>query len=598
VILRALFLTLAIFELTGGWQYVHTSPRATPPGDEVAWREEVDEHPEFELWFRTTIPASTAADAHLVFRSYASEFDLFLDQQRFYAFRESAARSHLRLHDVPLPRGSAGKRLYVRLAQGQHPPLFGGAPVIAPRADVPRALQLTLLDPFRNDVYAFILAALLIVIGILSVAISRIRRGGNASALLWFGLFTTAYGLRVLVDSYLPAMLGMSLRQAEFVRAAITYLINVPGWMLAREFIGDGWKRSLRWQIAFFAIFAPIALISDFVTQTPESLRLANNVLVILGGANVVLNLIVARPKQTHELRVISVGAGIFLLFAVANNLSSLGFLPWPNLDETPGFVVFVAALGYAATRNFLRGERERLAIEGELATAREIQRSLLPASMPTIAGLRFAARYVPASSVAGDVYDFVATDEQSTGVLVADVAGHGVPAALIASMVKIAVSSQQSLANDPASMLQQLNRTLKREVRRTLVTATFLHIDMSSNTLRVANAGHAPPLLLRNATFRDLGAHGVLLGRFGDVSYIAEEIAIERGDRIIAWTDGLVEATNARGEQFGDERLQTVLRETANAADAADAAIRAVTAWRDRDTDMDDLTIVVIDVV
>ncbi|HEX7810256.1 MAG TPA: hypothetical protein VF608_16100, partial [Thermoanaerobaculia bacterium] len=115
MILRALFLTLAIFELSAGWQYVHTTPRATPPGDDAAWAENVGEHPELELWYRTNLPADTPADAHLVFRSYAGAFDLFADQQRFYSFREPAARSRLRLHDVALPPGVAGKRLYVRI---------------------------------------------------------------------------------------------------------------------------------------------------------------------------------------------------------------------------------------------------------------------------------------------------------------------------------------------------------------------------------------------------------------------------------------------------------------------------------------------------
>lgn len=589
MILRALFVFLASIASLDGWQYAHSVPRTTPPVG-AAWRDNVDVDPQQELWCRVPLPVSMPRDARMIFRSYVGAFDLFIDQQKIYSFRETAAHSKLRLHVVPLQRG---RFLYVRVPRGERPPLFGGSPTIATMGDTPRALERMMLDPFRSDLAELAIAFVLLILGVLSFAVSRMRRGANTSALLWFGVFTATYAVRAMLDSYLPPMLGISVRSGEFARAAITYLINIPGWLLAREFVGDGWKRSLRWQIYAFTAFAPIALIADVITQTPESLRIANNVLVILGGLNIAFNLIAARPKQTHELRVISIGAGIFLLFALLNNLSSLGFLPWRDIDETVGFVAFVAALGYAATRNFLRGERERLAIEGELATAREIQRSILPAEMPSINGLRFSTRYVPASSVAGDVYDFVATDARSTGVLVADVAGHGVPAALIASMVKVAVSSQQALANDPASMLAQLNRTLKREVRRTLVTATFLHV--SANTVRVANAGHSPPLLLRHGTFRELGANGVLLGRFGNIDYTNEDVALERGDRIVAWTDGIVEAANARGEQFGEERLRGIVRDGES---VADAVIEAVLQWRDRDADADDLTIVVIDVL
>jgi phosphoserine phosphatase RsbU/P len=231
------------------------------------------------------------------------------------------------------------------------------------------------------------------------------------------------------------------------------------------------------------------------------------------------------------------------------NNLSALGVLPIREFDETPGFIAFEAALTYAAVRMFVRGERERVALDGELATAREIQRSILPTSMPTVRGLQFAARYDPASSVAGDLYDFVAVDDSHVGVLVADVAGHGVPAALIASMVKVAVSSHTRLANDPAALLRELNATLRRDVRRNFVTATYLWLDMDARTVTVSNAGHAPPVLVRGNDVMELGPHGILLGRFAIASYSSSTVALRAGDRVYAWTDGIPEARNARGD-------------------------------------------------
>jgi sigma-B regulation protein RsbU (phosphoserine phosphatase) len=269
--------------------------------------------------------------------------------------------------------------------------------------------------------------------------------------------------------------------------------------------------------------------------------------------------------------------------------------LPWREPDETLGFVVFVACLGYAAMRAFLRGERQRLSIEGELATAREIQRSILPTTMPAIPGLRFDVRYDPASSVAGDLYDFVAADDTRVGLLVADVAGHGVPAALIGSMVKIAVSSQTHLAHDPAAILAALNEILRRDVRRAFVTATYLYFDTAQSCVAVSNAGHPTPLLFRGGGFRELGPSGVLLGRFGTLRYEAQQTTLMAGDRIVAWTDGIVEARNPRGEPFGEERLHAIVQN----GGSADAVIEAVYRWRDRDAteDADDLTIVIVDV-
>jgi sigma-B regulation protein RsbU (phosphoserine phosphatase) len=583
----------AVLPLSEGWQYQHTEPRDTPPAATSAWTEGVDEHPERELWFRTALPSSLPDRPQLVFRAYAGRFDVFVDAQRVYAFSEPAARGRLRLHNIALDPQWAGRTIHLRVAVGERPPILGGTPVIASADTAPSARVNALRGPLRSDAVDIVTGFTLLVLGLLSIVTSRLRRSGNAGALQWFGVFTALYGLRELIDSYLPAILGFDLRDAAFFEAGITYVITIPGWMLARTLIGDGWRSTLRWQVWLFGAFAVVALACDAVLQKPESLRTINNFLVILGGVNIVANILLRRIRATPELRIVSLGAAVFLLFAIANNLASLELLPIREVNETPGFVAFVACLGYAAVRAFLRGERERLALEGELATARDIQRSILPSDVPAIAGLQFSTGYAPATSVAGDVYDFVATSERTTGVLVADVAGHGVPAALIASMVKIAVSSTAAIAHDPAQLLAQLNQILKREVRRTLVTATFLYFDMERRLVRVTNAGHAPPLLLRDGQFTDLGENGVLLGRFGDARYVSTETALRDGDRIMACTDGLIEARNAEGEAFGEERLQALLRQGL----AGPAILGAVQAWRHRDQDADDLTIVIVDV-
>jgi sigma-B regulation protein RsbU (phosphoserine phosphatase) len=416
--------------------------------------------------------------------------------------------------------------------------------------------------------------------------VSRLRRGANATALLWFGVFSALYGMRLIADSALPLLLGASTLHMQFAEAWITAVIPIPGWLMARSLIGEGWRRSLRWQIVVFAVFAPIYIVYGLVTGVPDGLEAVNNAVVVIGGINLLVNLFHTRRQHTRELRVVLAGSAVFMLFALLNNLAAL---TQHHVDETPGFVIFVGCLGYASVRMFARGERERVALEGELATAREIQRSILPSTMPSIEGLRFAARYEPASSVAGDLYDFVPADS-GIGLIVADVAGHGVPAALIASMMKVAVSSHARLADDPASLLRELNATLRRDVRRNFVTATYLFFERGS--VVVSNAGHPPPVLVRGDAVRELGPHGVLLGRFAVAAYACERVALHAGDRIAAFTDGIIEARNAREEAFGEERLHALLRSGAS----ADAVVEAVLRWRVGD-DADDLTIVIVEV-
>jgi sigma-B regulation protein RsbU (phosphoserine phosphatase) len=537
----------------------------------------------------TRLPATPYA--HLVMRAYVDEMTVSIDGRPVYHFRDPGLAGQLTFHIVPLPPGSAGKSIDVYAPRAPSGPIIGESPYLANEGSLPLALDGATIDRLREDADAILLGIVLFVTGVIACAASAIRRRGDVLALRSFGAFTLLYGVRLLTQSSLPLFFGAPWQTMAFVTSFITYVIPIAGWLLPLRLIGDGWKSTLRWQVWAFALFAPIGIVSDIVTGTPSSLETANNILVVIGGMNILFNLL--RRRGARELHVVLAGTVVFLLFTFNNNLVALAVLPWRFQAEAPGFVFFVATLGYAATRAFLRGERARLAIESELDAAREIQQSLLPRSMPEVTGLRFHVGYDPATSVAGDVYDFLRVDDRRTGVLVADVAGHGVPAALIGSMVKVVASSQARLADDPAALLAELNGILRREVRRAFVTATYLWFDMERSRVAVCNAGHPAPLLCRGGAFRELGEPGMLLGRFGDARYVATFTDLAPGDRIVAYTDGIVEARDARGELFGEARLQDVVR-----GGDAEAVLAAVHAWRgDANADADDLTIVIVDV-
>jgi serine phosphatase RsbU (regulator of sigma subunit) len=200
---------------------------------------------------------------------------------------------------------------------------------------------------------------------------------------------------------------------------------------------------------------------------------------------------------------------------------------------------------------------------------------------------------------VAGDFYDFVDRDG-GLGVVVADVAGHGVPAALIASMVKIAFASQADHADDPARILTEMNHALCGRMRREFVTAAYVWIDPSGGAVLVAGAGHPHPLLLRpgHGAPREVGHNGVLLGRFADAEYGAQRVEVAAGDRLVLFTDAVYETRSADGEPFGEERLHAFLAEHAALdADALlDALLRRVSSWAGDGGLEDDLTVVVVD--
>ena len=160
--------------------------------------------------------------------------------------------------------------------------------------------------------------------------------------------------------------------------------------------------------------------------------------------------------------------------------------------------------LGYGVVGSVIRNEAELVAVQRELETARQIQASLLPRALPQATGLDLAARYIPMTAVAGDLYDIVSLGPAQVGILVADVAGHGVPAALVASMVKLAFSTQAEHAGDPARVMAAMNQILCRHVEGTFVTAIYAVVDTERGAITVASAG--APTAAREARRRRRG--------------------------------------------------------------------------------------------
>ncbi|HEY6375992.1 MAG TPA: SpoIIE family protein phosphatase [Edaphobacter sp.] len=268
--------------------------------------------------------------------------------------------------------------------------------------------------------------------------------------------------------------------------------------------------------------------------------------------------------------------------------------------DETKGFKVgavdyihkpFSPAVVQARvhTHLVLRGIREQLAsqlqtIQCEMDTARQIQLSILPRAIPTIKGLDISARYLPMTSVAGDFYDFIPIDEKRIGILVADVSGHGMPAALISSMLKIALDGQTACATDPARVLNGLNQSLCGKFQGHFVTAVYVVVDTERQSLLYAGAGH-PPLVLfdhSEGKTRDFLENGLFLGFFPEATYTAVEIPFKAGDWGVLYTDGILEMTDPSGEQFGLDRLKQFLQgnHDLSAGQFVDALLDELSRW------------------
>jgi sigma-B regulation protein RsbU (phosphoserine phosphatase) len=271
--------------------------------------------------------------------------------------------------------------------------------------------------------------------------------------------------------------------------------------------------------------------------------------------------------------------------------------------DETHGFEVgavdyihkpFSPAVVKARvqTHLMLQNTRELLArqldaLHKELETARQIQLSILPTQLPQIKGLDIAARYIPAHSVAGDFYDFIVIDEQHLGILIADVSGHGMPAALISSMIKIALSTQVTNAADPAKVLFGLNQALCGKFDRHFVTASYLLVDLEKRTLTYAGAGH-PPMWLWGPTTEgvlEVVENGLFLGTFPWATYSSVQLPLSENTWILLYTDGVSEAANPAEEEFGTTRFREFLLgcESDSADQFANRLITELSSWTSR---------------
>jgi sigma-B regulation protein RsbU (phosphoserine phosphatase) len=438
----------------------------------------------------------------------------------------------------------------------------------------------------------------LLGLGGASVIAWSMRRRAPERVLLYFGLWCSLYGARLIAEqSSIVDVIGGSMRTWSYWRVFATYAINVPIGLFLEGLIGPGWKHSVRrvWQVQ--AVYAAGAIGTDLALGRPAAAMPINSPLVLLTVAIGLANVWIFRDRLSRTFRapVIGVG-GITALVLVTNENLGRPLIPAINLEPL-GFFAFVAALGYGVVVSVFRQEAELVAVQRELDTARQIQTALLPRVIPHAPGLDIAARYVPMSAVAGDLYDVVRVGPSHVGILVADVSGHGVPAALVASMVKLAFSTQADHAHDPACVLSAMNRLLCRHLEGTFVTAIYAVIDTERRAITIGNAGH-PALLVGRAdsTVEESTERGVMLGVFPDAMYSNGRLDLRDGDRILAYTDGISEAQTRDGEFLDTGRIRAWLSTMSGdaAAPCADAVLHRLEAWRGGPTFDDDVTFVI----
>jgi sigma-B regulation protein RsbU (phosphoserine phosphatase) len=459
----------------------------------------------------------------------------------------------------------------------------------------------------RGDLLQIGINTTFLILGLTSCAIAALRRRGGVRVFLWIGIWSASYGLMHLLEvGAVQLVLPVWARTATpYITTFVLYaslVVAAAAWL---ELTVGIMRRIVIFLFFASAITAILGIVWFVFTGDVNRFLVLNNVLAV---AFLLLLLVTVTSRRLFERYLLLPGRGFLVFGTVVFTVEALSVTamrlvfgirtPVFLLIDHFGFLVLLVAFGYSGLKMVLTNEHRLLEMQAELDVARQIQLSILPTEVPQVDGLRISATYRPMTSVAGDFYEFVPVDHQHIGILIADVCGHGVPAALIASMLKGAVRYVSSHADDPGKFLRALNGVLSGALRGQLVSAAYLWVDMETRVGRYSAAGH-PPLLRWNGGLERVESNGLLFGICAETLYPVHEIVFHAGDRLLLYTDGITEPENKSGEPFDEGQLERVLsRGSRDDCDALSQRILSeIRNWRATPEQQDDMTLIVIDV-
>jgi sigma-B regulation protein RsbU (phosphoserine phosphatase) len=242
--------------------------------------------------------------------------------------------------------------------------------------------------------------------------------------------------------------------------------------------------------------------------------------------------------------------------------------------------------------------ERQERRLERDLSLARELQGRLLPQSSPKLAHLDVAAKFVPARTIGGDLYDFIPYSMSRLGIVIGDVSGKGAPAAIYAALVSGIIRSHAPIEPAPAEMLSAVNLSLaERRIEAQFVSIIYAVWDDQHRTLTVSNSGLPRPIYVHGDKLEVIEATGLPLGLFDEADYDEFQFRTKPGDMFVFFSDGMLDARNRKGDLFGRGRVEKIVAQCSggSAASVVDALFKAVAEHSAGVETFDDQTVVAI---
>jgi sigma-B regulation protein RsbU (phosphoserine phosphatase) len=299
---------------------------------------------------------------------------------------------------------------------------------------------------------------------------------------------------------------------------------------------------------------SPAAVMEKIASQTYDVLLMDMNYARDTTSGSEGLDLIARIRALDQTLPVIAMTAWASVELAVEAMQRGLGDFvqkPWNN-----------ARLLQVLREQLAIGRRQRAA-KNELVEARAIQQRLIPRESLHVGDFDFACSWQPAGEVSGDYCDIAPLDKEQVALCIGDVSGKGLPAALLMSNLQAAVKTNQEAKLSPSQLVTNVNRVISQNVSENkFITFFYGVVDTANHRLTYTNAGHNAPLLVRrDGSVFCLSTGGVILGILPDYPFAQGSIELQPGDQLLLYTDGISEASNTHGEEFGEARLQQLLR-------------------------------------
>ena len=448
-------------------------------------------------------------------------------------------------------------------------------------------------EELRANLFDYSLILLRIFIATLCVILWL--RDRREQLFLWTGVFTvTPVAIGVLQNLF---FIRISYQLARFLNQPLYVLWNVSLWFLLVWLLQvDKRRRLLRWTkiMAWFSISAGLAngTLALFWERATPWMQAADAVLAGLIIATelfpFVIIVIGMRRRPDLSRSAVAIAALLSQFVQTFADASALGrrfthSTLYANVIDNHSFQIqgvifgpqkvtsltlFVAIL-YAVYHYVLSQQRRRAALEQEIESAREVQRVLIPETLPSLEGYAITSAYAPAQEVGGDFFQIITHPDGSTMVAIGDVSGKGLKAAMNVSMILGAMRAQAACSASPAAIIHGLNQSLTGQMHGGFATGIIVRLD-PEGLVTFANAGHLPPYL--NGTEFSLEP-SLPLGISSLSSYGETTLQLHLGDQLSFYTDGVLEARNADGELYGFERLHSLFATRPTATEASQAA-------------------------